>query len=116
MESAAIAAKAFGSACHTGTLLCVSDKPLHGEIKLAGVAGEFYSQRVGQHLEIELRALEKRKAQDWERLHPRKLGGGCGAGRLLQKLRRGRVPIISATPLPHERASCGESDLRPFQV
>ena len=30
-------------------------------------------QRVGQHLEIGLRALEKLKAQDWERLHLRKL-------------------------------------------
>jgi AMP nucleosidase len=27
--------------------LCVSDKPLHGEIKLAGMAEEFYRQRVG---------------------------------------------------------------------
>ena len=27
-----------------GTLLCVSDKPLHGEIKLAGMASEFYRQ------------------------------------------------------------------------
>jgi AMP nucleosidase len=56
-----------------GTLLCVSDKPLHGEIKLAGMADEFYRQRVGQHLEIGLKALEKLKAQEWERLHSRKL-------------------------------------------
>jgi AMP nucleosidase len=52
---------------------CVSDKPLHGEIKLAGMAGEFYRQRVGQHLEIGLRALEKLKRQESERLHSRKL-------------------------------------------
>jgi AMP nucleosidase len=51
----------------------VSDKPLHGEIKLAGMAGEFYRQRVGQHLAIGLKALEKLKAQEWERLHSRKL-------------------------------------------
>ena len=50
-----------------GTLLCVSDKPLHGEIKLAGMADEFYRQRVGQHLEIGLKALEKLKVQEWER-------------------------------------------------
>ena len=56
-----------------GTLLCVSDKPLHGELKLAGMAGEFYRQRVGQHLEIGLRALEKLKSQERERLHSRKL-------------------------------------------
>jgi AMP nucleosidase len=73
MESAAIAANGFRFRVPYGTLLCVSDKPLHGEIKLAGMAGEFYRQRVGQHLEIGLRALEKLKAQDWERLHSRKL-------------------------------------------
>ncbi|WP_369076318.1 hypothetical protein, partial [Enterococcus entomosocium] len=53
--------------------LCVSDKPLHGEIKLAGMAGEFYRQRVGQHLEIGLRALERLKHEKAERLHSRKL-------------------------------------------
>jgi AMP nucleosidase len=73
MESAAIAANGFRFRVPYGTLLCVSDKPLHGEIKLAGMAGEFYRQRVGQHLEIGLRALEKLKAQEWERLHSRKL-------------------------------------------
>ena len=73
MESAAIAANGFRFRVPYGTLLCVSDKPLHGEIKLAGMADEFYRQRVGQHLEIGLRALEKLKAQDWERLHSRKL-------------------------------------------
>jgi AMP nucleosidase len=73
MESAAIAANGFRFRVPYGTLLCVSDKPLHGEIKLAGMAGEFYRQRVGQHLEIGLKALEKLKAQDWDRLHSRKL-------------------------------------------
>ena len=56
-----------------GALLCVSDKPLDDEIKLAGMAGAFYRQRVDQHLEIGLNALEKLKAQDGERLHSRKL-------------------------------------------
>ena len=73
MESAAIAANGFRFRVPYGTLLCVSDKPLHGEIKLAGMANEFYRQRVGQHLEIGLKALEKLKAQEWERLHSRKL-------------------------------------------
>lgn len=73
MESAAIAANGFRFRVPYGTLLCVSDKPLHGEIKLAGMAGEFYRQRVGQHLEIGLRALEKLRSQEWERLHSRKL-------------------------------------------
>jgi AMP nucleosidase len=73
MESAAIAANGFRFRVPYGTLLCVSDKPLHGEIKLAGMAGEFYRRRVGQHLEIGLKALEKLKAQEPERLHSRKL-------------------------------------------
>jgi AMP nucleosidase len=73
MESAAIAANGFRFRVPYGTLLCVSDKPLHGEIKLAGMAGEFYRQRVGQHLEIGLMALEKLKSQERERLHSRKL-------------------------------------------
>ena len=63
MKSAAIAANGFRFRVPYGTLLCVSDKPLHGEIKLAGMADEFYRQRVGQHLEIGLKALEKLKAQ-----------------------------------------------------
>jgi AMP nucleosidase len=73
MESAAIAANGFRFRVPYGTLLCVSDKPLHGEIKLAGMAGEFYRRRVGQHLEIGLRALQKLKSQEPERLHSRKL-------------------------------------------
>jgi AMP nucleosidase len=73
MESAAIAANGFRFRVPYGTLLCVSDKPLHGEIKLAGMAGEFYRQRVEQHLQIGLRAIERLKLQERERLHSRKL-------------------------------------------
>jgi AMP nucleosidase len=73
MESAAIAANGFRCRVPYGTLLCVSDKPLHGEIKLAGMAGEFYRQRVGQHLEIGIKALQLLKTQERERLHSRKL-------------------------------------------
>jgi AMP nucleosidase len=73
MESAAIAANGYRFRVPYGTLLCVSDKPLHGEIKLAGMASAFYRQRVGQHLEIGLKALERLKLQESERLHSRKL-------------------------------------------
>ncbi|MBR1178598.1 AMP nucleosidase [Bradyrhizobium sp. KB893862 SZCCT0404] len=73
MESAAIAANGYRFRVPYGTLLCVSDKPLHGEIKLAGMASEFYRRRVGQHLEIGLKALERLKEQESERLHSRKL-------------------------------------------
>jgi AMP nucleosidase len=37
------------------------------------MAGDFYRHRVSQHLEIGLRALEKLKSQERERLHSRKL-------------------------------------------
>ena len=73
MESATIAANGFRFRVPYGTLLCVSDKPLHGELKLAGMASEFYRTRVGQHLEIGLKALENLKAQERARLHSRKL-------------------------------------------
>ena len=73
MESAAVAANGFRFRVPYGTLLCVSDKPLHGEIKLAGMASDFYRQRVGQHLEIGLKALETLKLHESERLHSRKL-------------------------------------------
>ena len=73
MESAAIAANGFRFRVPYGTLLCVSDKPLHGEIKLAGMAGQFYRERVDQHLEIGLNALGKLKSLERERLHSRKL-------------------------------------------
>ena len=65
MELATVAANGFRFRVPYGTLLCVSDKPLHGEIKLASMAGEFYRQRIGQHLEIGLTALKKLKSQEW---------------------------------------------------
>ncbi|MEM7079131.1 MAG: AMP nucleosidase [Pseudomonadota bacterium] len=58
MESATIAANGYRFRVPYGTLLCVSDKPLHGELKLPGMAHEFYQRRVGQHLAIALRANE----------------------------------------------------------
>ena len=73
MESAVIAANGMRCRVPYGTLLCVSDKPLHGEIKLAGMADEFYRQRVQQHLEIGLKAMEALRKQERERLLSRKL-------------------------------------------
>jgi multidrug efflux system outer membrane protein len=58
MESATIAANGFRFRVPYGTLLCVSDKPLHGEIKLPGMANHFYRERVNQHLRIGMRAIE----------------------------------------------------------
>ncbi len=73
MESATIAANGFRFRVPYGTLLCVSDKPLHGELKLAGMATRFYRERVSQHLEIGIRALDALRAPGVERLHSRKL-------------------------------------------
>jgi len=74
MESATIAANGYRFRVPYGTLLCVSDRPLHGEIKLPGMADAFYEERVSQHLEIGIRALELlRKEADNGTLHSRKL-------------------------------------------
>jgi len=73
MESATIAANGFRFRVPYGTLLCVSDKPLHGELKLPGMASAFYRKQVNQHLEIGMRALERLRDMPPERLHSRKL-------------------------------------------
>ncbi|NOX72277.1 MAG: AMP nucleosidase [Alphaproteobacteria bacterium] len=73
MESATIAANGFRFRVPYGTLLCVSDKPLHGELKLPGMATEFYSTQVTKHLEIGIRAMESLRDMPLERLHSRKL-------------------------------------------
>ena len=73
MESATIAANGFRLRVPYGTLLCVSDKPLQGELKLPGMASEFYQNQVAQHLEIGMLALSKMSEMKSERLHSRKL-------------------------------------------
>jgi AMP nucleosidase len=73
MESATAAANGFRFRVPYGTLLCVSDKPLHGELKLPGMASDFYRRQVSQHLDIGIRAMEKLRSMEPERLHSRKL-------------------------------------------
>jgi len=73
MESATIAANGFRFRVPYGTLLCVSDKPLHGEIKLPGMANHFYRERVEQHLRIGMRAIDILREEGSSRLHSRKL-------------------------------------------
>ena len=73
MESATIAANGFRFRVPYGTLLCVSDKPLHGEIKLPGMANHFYRERVDQHLRIGIRAIELMRERGLDQLHSRKL-------------------------------------------
>ncbi|MGB3556386.1 MAG: AMP nucleosidase [Jannaschia sp.] len=73
MESATIAANGFRFRVPYGTLLCVSDKPLHGELKLPGMASSFYRTQVGRHLLIGIKAMESLREMPLERLHSRKL-------------------------------------------
>ena len=73
MESAAIAANGFRFRIPYGTLLCVSDKPLHGELKLPGMASDFYNTQVARHLKIGIRTMEILRDMPLERLHSRKL-------------------------------------------
>ena len=72
MESGTIAAQGYRLRVPYGTLLCVSDKPLHGEIKLPGAANAFYDRAVGEHLMIGLAAVEGLRGQ-LSQLHSRKL-------------------------------------------
>ena len=75
MESATIAANGFRFRVPYGTLLCVSDKPIHGELKLSGMANNFYRERVSQHLQIGLETVRMLREQGVDRLHSRKLRG-----------------------------------------
>jgi len=72
MESATIAAQGYRFRVPYGTLLCISDKPLHGEMKLPGQANAFYERSVSQHLRIGVETLCMLK-QEGQTLHSRKL-------------------------------------------
>jgi len=72
MESATIAAQGYRFRVPYGTLLCVSDKPLHGEIKLPGQANAFYERAISQHLQIGIATIDLLRAEG-PNLHSRKL-------------------------------------------
>ena len=72
MESATIAAQGYRFRVPYGTLLCVSDKPLHGEIKLPGQANKFYEEAIAAHLQIGLEAAARLR-DEGDSLHSRKL-------------------------------------------
>lgn len=72
MESATIATQGFRLRVPYGTLLCVSDKPLHGEIKLPGAANAFYERAIAEHLQIGIAAIGVLQMDDAS-LHSRKL-------------------------------------------
>lgn len=73
MESATVAANGYRFRVPYGTLLCVSDKPLHGELKLPGMASEFYKTQVSRHLQIGMKTMERLREMPLARLHSRKL-------------------------------------------
>ena len=115
MESATIAANGFRFRVPYGTLLCVSDKPLHGELKLPGMASSFYKTQVARHLQIGIRAMELLRDMPLDRIHSRKLrsfsakplscdvaatAGGTGADR------RAFPPFFREKPVLHRSRNC----------
>ena len=72
MESATIAAQGFRFRVPYGTLLCVSDKPLHGELKLPGQANRFYERAISEHMRIGIETCEDLR-REGAMLHSRKL-------------------------------------------
>jgi AMP nucleosidase len=72
MESGTLAAQGYRLRVPYGTLLCVSDKPLHGEIKLPGAATAFYQRAVSEHLAIGIATFDILREQ-LTALHSRKL-------------------------------------------
>ena len=72
MESATLAAQGYRFRVPYGTLLCVSDKPLHGELKLPGQANHFYERAIREHIDIGIETVNI--LRDFgPRLHSRKL-------------------------------------------
>jgi AMP nucleosidase len=93
MESATVAAQGYRFRVPYGTLLCVSDKPLHGEIKLPGQANAFLRAR-----DQPASAHRHRSAEDIE-------GRGIEASLAqAQELRRTSVPLSREIP-PNRRDS-----------
>ena len=72
MESATIAAQGYRFRVPYGTLLCVSDKPMHGELKLPGQANRFYERAISEHLRIGIETCEELR-REGAKLHSRKL-------------------------------------------
>jgi len=59
MESATVAANGFRYRIPSATLLCVSDKPLHGSPKLPDSARAFYQKTKQQHLAVTIAAIDQ---------------------------------------------------------
>ncbi|MBN2732634.1 MAG: AMP nucleosidase, partial [Balneolaceae bacterium] len=63
MESATVATNGYRYRIPNATLLCVSDRPLHGKPKLSNKAQEFYNDSKEMHLEIVIDVLDLCKQQ-----------------------------------------------------
>jgi len=61
MESATVATNGYRYRVPFATLLCVSDKPLHGKPKLSGDAQSFYENSKELHLKMVIEALDLSK-------------------------------------------------------
>ncbi len=72
MESATIAAQGYRFRVPYGTFLCVSDKPMHGELKLPGQANRFYERAIAEHMLIGVEACNELR-REGAKLHSRKL-------------------------------------------
>jgi AMP nucleosidase len=63
MESATVACNGFRYRIPTATLLCISDKPLHGQPKMPASAKSFYEQSRRQHLELACAAMDMARSE-----------------------------------------------------
>lgn len=61
MESATVATNGYRYRIPFATLLCISDKPLHGKPKLSGEAQTFYENSKELHLKMVIEALKMSK-------------------------------------------------------
>ncbi len=59
MESATVATNCFKYRIPFATILCVSDKPLHGKLKQNHTAQKFYAQSKQKHLEMAINTIKK---------------------------------------------------------
>ena len=62
MESATVATNGYRYRIPNATMLCVSDKPLHGKPKLSDEAQNFYENSKQLHIEMAVEALDMCKA------------------------------------------------------
>lgn len=57
METSTIVANGLRHRVHAGSILCISDKPLHGAIKMRFFADDFYKRQVKRHLRASINAV-----------------------------------------------------------